>query len=282
MKKVVKEKLLKLNYIYCNYNQSESDDQRFMVRNNHPRTKSYKRLRTFFDKLQFCCNSSARLFSYIDKDNESQIWAPKLTISWSAGFVDAKGRRVHEVYPAMGGVYYDYLRSLADRGWKDCDADLDTGSVHIHTSDPNFKYELDNLPYNASVSQYGISSYYTYYGASGLKVSEFYKLIKLIRKYHKGHILPNRSLDQTDNENRILPMERKMVMIGNSDDVQVHHREVLVPQIPFNSEQQGVMQKIATGLTKCLHQGLPWEQAERHLKDVLSTKEFERLRSQFS
>tara|TARA_B100002049_G_C16085532_1_gene379325 strand:+ start:24704 stop:25552 length:849 start_codon:yes stop_codon:yes gene_type:complete len=282
MKKVVKTKLAKLNDTYCNYNQSESDDQRFMVRNNHPRAKSYKRLRAFFDKLKFCCNSSARLFSYIDEDNESQIWAPKLNISWRAGFVDSKGIKVHEVYPAMGGIYYDYLKSLAERGWKDCDADLDVGSVHIHTSDPEFKNELDNLPLNAHVSQYGNSTHYTYYGTSGLTVSEFYKLVKLIRKHHKRHVLPNRSIEQSDNENRILPMERKTVMMGNSDDVQVQERTVLVPQIPLNSEQQSVMHKIAAGLTKCLHQGLPWEQAERHLKGFLTKKAFERLQNQFS
>ena len=100
---------------------------------------------------------------------------------------------MHEVYPAMGGIWYDYLKSLSLRNCKDCGAELSICDVHISTSDTDFKNALNNLPFEGQVREYDSYTDYVFYGNSNRKIGEFYTLIRLIKQFHKGFVLPKRS-----------------------------------------------------------------------------------------
>ncbi len=121
--------LVETDEMYCGYNQNERSDDRLMEQLGHPYAKAYRKLRDFFDGLRYCCNSSARRFSYASGNENSEYWAPHLEVSWYPKGLDG----FWHVYPAHED-WEKYLRAAADAKWpKGVEPGLFGGTWYINT-----------------------------------------------------------------------------------------------------------------------------------------------------
>jgi len=121
---------------YQDYNQTEREDSRILKAKGHPNAKEYRALRDFFDTLKHFANSGARFYSFVSDDENTQYWAPELSI-----------RRLL-LYPSDDG-YIEYLKGL---DISQSDTYLDAGSWTIDTQNEEFFNAIEALQGKAGIN----------------------------------------------------------------------------------------------------------------------------------
>lgn len=76
----VPDSLFERHSQYADFNQSEPYTQKLYIDNGHPDAIPYRRLRAFFEQLQWAANSTARFYSYNSENEHTEFWAPRLGV----------------------------------------------------------------------------------------------------------------------------------------------------------------------------------------------------------
>jgi hypothetical protein len=272
-------KLEQAHATYCDYNQQERSDCAAMARLGHPRARAYRQLRAFFDTLRFACNSNARHFSYVDAHEQSQYWAPHLDLTWHP----AKALACFgHIYPAHND-WDRYIEAAAAADWKGAGPTLHGGSWNITTRNRELRDAL--LAFHdakgAFVHDHGAGNRHAITVQLNEQSGLNNKIIALLRKHHKGYVLPKRSVEQDRVDSAPLPMAEKTFMHAKVDEVTVTERHVLVPLVPLGNSQDLVL-RVAGQLVEALKQGFPFAQAEDWLRKFLQPASFRQLAAQFT
>jgi hypothetical protein len=257
---MIPQTVLTSHSTYCDYNQRETDDTRFMVANNHPHAGDYQRLRARFDSLSFAVNSQARFISYGDEGEQAEFWAPDLDVAWgNSGY-----------YPAQGQRYMDWLGRQAAAGWADIETGLNAGRFHINTAKTDFITALTRLC-DVNEIRYGDEpgpkDLYRHLHLNPENAVQVEGVFALIEKHHKDILLPTGLFAVG-----LVPMREKTFRLANVDDVSITGRAVLAPLIPITRDL-GVQAKIvgwAERMLNCVAMGLDPEQPRAWLQAVLA------------
>lgn len=277
--------------MYSSFNQSESRTYTLMVEKGHPLAAPYREMRGFFDSLAYACNSSARRFSYGNNFERAEYWAPELGLSWYPGG-DELGRFGH-IYPSHER-WDDYVQAVADAGWPaGASPELHAGSWNIRTQNENLRQAFLKLrdkgqpiKVKPAICEKTETVYYEvetrFTGLTTEKTLALHrKIVALLQKYHKGYVLPARTLEQEQADTAPLPLEQKQFMLGNVKEVTVKERMVLVPLVALPVDQALLLQHV-NRIVDLVKNGFPFVQAKDWLEKWLTPAAFRELEQQYA
>lgn len=198
--------------------------------------------------------------------------------------MEIEGQSYYHVYPAMGEVWSKYVEANARQDWKNAYPTLSIGGIVISTTDKSMAQAIAGTETgNAAGASTIPDDEGTYrYQLFCTRVSHFYELLRVIKEFHKGYVLSKLTLADTTNDNAPLPMSHKQTVLANVDKPKVEARSVLIPLLPMNEHYEVVAQRNSEFLAQCLSEGLPWVEADTHLRGVISSEAYQSLRSQFA
>lgn len=261
---------------YCHYNQTPGQNSEWMADHGHPMASQYRRLRSFFDRLRFACNSGARYFTYQDENNYSEYWAPSLELTR-----EPRGEAFssfYHAYPAMGEHWDNYLKAAAEAGWPaTVDPRLDSGTWLVSTTDEAMAHALSSVvgvngePLDKDVWSFRV------YDPGFQKVRTIRRVIWL---HQKDAVLPYRQPEDENADRQALPLPQKHFALGYVERVTVTDYHVLVPLIPVGEAGMVKLEENVNALVDLLGQGFPWSQCEPYLKKHLKRGAFNRLARQ--
>lgn len=258
------EKLQETHAHYCDFNQKERKDYKQMVALGHPGAKIYEHWRCFFDTLRYACNASARFYTFKNRSEWSQYWAPSLSVSWHPTDSLARFGQVYPAHEAWG----TYLQEASKAAWVGAAPTIDLGTWHIKTSNPLLIDALHHL-----AAEYGkesiLGSGDTYCVCAADNPAVNRAVIALMRKHHKGYVWRRPPQDGFEDE-PALPLEQKTLVHANVTAVTVDARQVRVPLIPLSDAGAQLAKEVADELIWLVKQGFAWTQAGPWLKKMLT------------
>lgn len=269
---------------YCDFNQTAPDDGAKMVAAGHPNATAYAKLRGFFDGLRYACNSRARFFSFNSLTENSEYWAPELKLAWSPSGPEFQEFRT---ICRADDNWDRYIVAVAASGWPTgAGPGIDGGSWLIKTKSEAFATELSLLR-NSTTRPEGINVHFDFSAEQqcyrvGIHLHAEMtpafnrKLLVLIRKHHKGYILPKRRPEQDILDAAALPLAEKKFSFGSVKEVTVTERFVTVPLVALPADKDLVL-TISNKLLSLVDAGYPFNQVADWLKQFLTPASFREL-----
>jgi len=252
-----------------------------MVSLGHPMAAEYLKLRAFFDSLKYCCNSSARFFSFKSPDEYAEYWAPSLQISHEprgfAGF--------YSVWPA-DSAWEDYIKAAAKGGWPaEVAPELWGGSWLIRTYDRSMAEALKSVYGKCTglsaadmLERRGLGKFD--FHTTGTTPKLWDGIFQVLKKYHKAHILPQRTAEDVASDLSELPMAEKIFARAKVKKVTVTARLVTVPLVPMGAGADIIL-PIAEDLLRVVDKGFPFRQAKGWFKSFLNADTFGNLEQRY-
>lgn len=276
--------LNELHRTYADYNQREPKDDRTMRDAGHPLSHHYHSLRSFFDRLRYACNSSARLFSYANVHERSEYWAPGLTLSWwpqGEAFSD-----FGHVYPAHSG-WHAYIAAAAAADWPaGVEPGLDPGSWYVRTRIDTLHRDLLALrTHGLSVGEEGgrdCAKLSIRLGGPEPAPRQQARILSILRRHHRPWILARRTLDDDAADMASLPLREKKFFLATVSELQVTERAVLVPLIPLSQAGRDLALRTARDLVRLVDQGYPFGHVREWLSKQLNAETLAALDRRYS
>jgi len=131
--------LAEYDQMYRDYNQTEPTICQILKGRGHPNTLEYQILWCFFDSLQHFANSRARFYSFVDRGEYTQYWAPELCIRNATTrmiMLDSRER------------YFDILKNTPIQELDPC---FDAGAWVIATRSEEFFNAIEQLDGTANI-----------------------------------------------------------------------------------------------------------------------------------
>lgn len=282
--------LAKLNSNYCNYNQTERADQVRLASGGHPAAAVYLKMRAFFDRLKYACNSSTRLVAAATGEDGTfsqrvEFLAPNLTLPRGIGG-EVNGVYFGVLYPAHAR-WPEYIEAHVAAGFPGVPSKIDGGKfrilsatradgAEIYAALLRLQEQHPCLEVDLLVSD-GVSVGFRH----NPTIEAFDAVVCLLKKRHSDSWLPERSGDDNARDHGELPMAQRRIMLGNVEWVTDNGRIILIPLIRVGEGGQTNAEVILQGLTEKLEQGLPFAEAAPHLEKILTRGAFNKLKKRF-
>jgi hypothetical protein len=290
---------------YCHEDQAEDEHSKFMAEHGHPQAAKYRKLRRFFDTLQYASNHGERYIAFQDQWDFCTYHRPRLEVcTRSIPYASTvapkwfKFDNMRGICPSDGERYLEFLRVSAEAGWPpELKPELRPGGFELTTSSKKLVGQIVAIIGKIEVRQSEDHKAY-YFGWGGFAWPTFtgtQKILKTLIAHYRPYLLNERTAEDEEVDAATLPLHLKKFTLDFGEHVVIDTHHVRVPKIPLGGNGGRVLSNAMWELEDLCGQGYPWQGAVREwfvgwgprdfhgkkTKGVIPAKEIQRLDRKF-
>lgn len=247
-----RKKELDLNHALC-YNsfQLKGDSDEYLYGSGHPYGKTYRELRTFFDKLDYASTPYARVISYIDSEECCSYVSPFLGL-----------RRLFEGRIKFTESNREVMFMSSKNNFKGDEPYCHHGEFRIKTRIKEFEN------YIISRGAWAINESFHITNPNKCLFKDIYKTVK---KYHKGSIVGKRQILKYSKliKEKEVDLKKKKICYADVSIAMITPAHIALPMVPFGPEGESVIHSNIQTLLDLTNLGFPWTKCRDYFKSNL-------------